>query len=254
MPARLLSRLQSCGASGPPIAKPGSRPLELLRNDARDSEAFSPIRLSPALVVATDSTSRQRLAHITGSVVDIAEVTEASSFAEACAVLECVAFSLAVVDIAMPDGLELVARVRHQYYPARVLVVGCHDDLDTVLTALHAGATGYVLKEREDIELVLAIKSIQRGGTPIDPSVLSEVLSLLPKPVTVARGEGVRLSARELEVLQLLARGCSNRDIADLILLSPLTVSGHIKSLYRKLGVGSRTAAVFEAQRLGVLS
>ncbi|MGO4781401.1 response regulator transcription factor, partial [Lysobacter sp. 2RAB21] len=70
----------------------------------------------------------------------------------------------------------------------------------------------------------------------------------------VAPEDDVRLSARELEVLQLLARGCSNREIADLITLSRLTVEGYIKAVYRKLAVGSRTAAVFEAQKLGLLS
>lgn len=214
------------------------------------------LRLSPTLIVAGDGMSRQRLTHIVNAVDDEAEVTAVSSFQDACEVLGCVAFSIALVDVEVPDGLELVARMRRHYSHMPILAISSSGRDDAVLAALHAGASGYVLKERDDIELILSIKSIQRGGTPIDPVAVRWILSLLPRPIGptgACTADGVRLSARELEVLQLLARGCSNRDIADLISLSRLTVEGYIKSVYRKLGVGSRTAAVFEAQRLGLL-
>ena len=211
--------------------------------------------LSPALVVAGDEATGHRWERIVSSASEGAEVTIVSSFAEACAAIACMAFAVMVVDMEVPDGLELIARARHNQAQMPALAIAPFDRNDTVMTALHAGASGYVIKEREDVELVLSLKSLQRGGTPIDPNAVRWIISLLPRsPHSGANADGVRLSARELEVLQLLARGFSNRDIAELISLSRLTVEGYIKSLYRKLGVGSRTAAVFEAQRLRLLA
>lgn len=228
----------------------------LTDNGSAPGAERKPLRLSPTLIVASDSMSRQRLTHIVNAVDSQADVTAVPSFPEACEALTCVSFSIAVVDVEVPDGLELVSRMRRHCGHMPILVISSFGRDDAVLAALHAGASGYVLKERDDIELILSLKSIQRGGTPIDPVAVRWILSLLPRPIGQAgtcKADGVRLSARELEVLQLLARGCSNRDIAGLISLSRLTVEGYIKSVYRKLGVGSRTAAVFEAQRLGLL-
>lgn len=258
MAARTLTRLQSFDRSIGHLL-PGDTdawsPALFAGND-RQGHGERAVSLSQSLIVAGDAMTRQRLTRIVGAVATDAEVTAVSSFPEACEALGCVTFSIALVDVDVPDGLELVARIRRHYSHMPILVIASLGRDDTVLSALHAGASGYVLKERDDIELILSIKSIQRGGTPIDPVVVRWILSLLPRPINgagVSTADGVRLSARELEVLQLLARGCSNRDIADLISLSRLTVEGYIKSVYRKLGVGSRTAAVFEAQRLGLL-
>lgn len=216
------------------------------------------LSLTPALIVEDDPGTQQRLASVVREVEPNAEVVLASSLAEAYAILKGTEFAIALVDIRLPDGdgRELVARLHACHEQIPVLVVSSWGHEDTVLSALRAGAIGYLLKEREDIELALSLKSIQRGGAPIDPIIARRILALLSGSSAasdVPPSEEVRLSARELEVLQLLARGCSNREIADLIALSRLTVEGYIKAIYRKLAVGSRTAAVFEAQKLGLL-
>jgi DNA-binding NarL/FixJ family response regulator len=137
-----------------------------------------------------------------------------------------------------------------------------------VLAALRAGAIGYLLKERDDIELSLALQSIRRGGAPIDPTIARGILALLQlsagpaAPATssteaagaeAAERPGHALSERESEILRLVARGYSNREIAELTALSRFTIEGHTKAIYRKLAVGSRTAAVFEANSRGLL-
>ncbi|MGO4260515.1 response regulator [Lysobacter sp. TAB13] len=216
------------------------------------------LSLTPALIVEDDPATQRRLASIVREVDPDAEVTIVGSLAEAYDALSRTDFAIALVDVGLPDGngRDLVARLHARPEQTPALVISSFGHEETVLSALQAGAVGYLLKEREDIELVLSLKSIQRGGAPIDPLIARRILELLPGPslAQVAPEDDVRLSARELEVLQLLARGCSNREIADLITLSRLTVEGYIKAVYRKLAVGSRTAAVFEAQKLGLLS
>lgn len=216
------------------------------------------LKLTPALIVEDDPSMQQRLTRLLTDLDSAADVTIASSLAEAYDVLSRVEFAIVLVDIGLPDGdgRELVARLHNHREELPILVVSSWGHEDTVLAALRAGAIGYLLKEREDIELTLSLKSIQRGGAPIDPAIARRILALLPDQMPGpqhALAEGIRLSARELEVLQLLARGCTNREIASLTSLSRLTIDGYTKTIYRKLAVGSRAAAVFEAQKLGLL-
>ncbi|HEY0661069.1 MAG TPA: response regulator transcription factor [Lysobacter sp.] len=215
------------------------------------------ISLSPALIVEDNPAMQQRLMRLLTDLDSAADVTIASSLAEAYAILSRVEFAFVLVDIGLPDGdgRELIARLHRYREHTPILVVSSWGHEDTVLAALRAGAVGYLLKEREDIELTLSLKSVQRGGAPIDPAIARRILALLPTLAAQAQepSEEIRLSTRELEVLQLLARGCSNREIADLVSLSRLTIEGYTKAIYRKLAVGSRTAAVFEAQKLGLL-
>lgn len=215
------------------------------------------LSLTPALIVEDDLATQLRLTSIIRDVEPDAEVVAVATLAEAFAALERSQFAIALVDIGLPDGdgRELVARLHASHEQMPVLVISSWGREDTVLSALRAGAVGYLLKEREDIELVLSLKSIQRGGAPIDPVIARRILALLPgaSESEVPPSEEVRLSVRELEALQLLARGCSNREIADLMTLSRFTIESYVKTIYRKLAVGSRTAAVFEARKLGLL-
>jgi len=166
---------------------------------------------------------------------------------------------LALVDIGLPDGcgIELIAWLHASHPQVVTVVVSTWGDEETVLAALQAGATGYLLKERDDVELSLALQSIRRGGAPIDPFVAKRILALLPapphaknaaKPRKATEPSGAGLSDRELDILSLVACGHSNRQIAELTALSRLTIESYTKNIYRKLAVNSRTAAVFEAK------
>lgn len=213
------------------------------------------LALTPALVVEDDPAMQQRLVRLLGEFGS--DVAVCASLAEARELLDARVFALVLVDIGLPDGngCDLVDWLHRRAPQLPALVVSSWGHEDIVLAALRAGAIGYLLKDREDIELSLSLRSIQRGGAPIDPVIARRILAQLSaRPPVATVQPQVQLSERELEVLQLIARGCSNREIAAAVSLSRLTVEGYTKAIYRKLAVGSRTAAVFEAKHLGLLS
>ncbi|MES2312420.1 MAG: response regulator transcription factor [Pseudomonadota bacterium] len=224
------------------------------------------IDLSPAWIVEDNPTMRQRLLQLVVSLTGPdARIATADSIAGAKALLDEDASGLALIDIGLPDGngIELITWLRAHRPRVTSVVITAWGHEDTVLAALRAGAIGYLLKERDDIELSLALQSIRRGGAPIDPAIARGILALLQLPAEpaatvaneteAAENPAHALSDRESEILRLVARGYSNREIADLTMLSRFTIEGYTKSIYRKLAVRSRTAAVFEAKALGLL-
>jgi DNA-binding NarL/FixJ family response regulator len=228
----------------------------------------SGIDLSPTLIVEDNGPMQQRLRRLLTDLMGTdAQITAVDSIAAAKAQLGENATGMALIDIGLPDGngIDLIAWLHVHRPQVTTVVISAWGHEDTVLAALRAGAIGYLLKEREDIELSLALQSIRRGGAPIDPAIARGILALLQLPAepaaTAASGtEAVAtpssehaLSDRESEILKLVARGYSNRDIAKLTTLSRFTIEGYTKSIYRKLAVSSRTAAVFEAKALGLL-
>lgn len=213
-----------------------------------------------ALIVEDDAATQRRLAQLlAGPADDGTDIDHAGSIAAAKAQLAEHLPDIALIDIGLPDGcgIELIAWLHARHPQVACVVVSTWGDEETVLAALQAGAIGYLLKERDDVELGAALKSICRGGAPIDPFVARRILALLPAPpreknapkprrATVYSGAG--LSDREMEILSLVACGHSNRQIAELTALSRFTIESYIKNIYRKLAVNSRTAAVFEAK------
>ncbi|KFN48833.1 response regulator transcription factor [Arenimonas composti] len=221
-----------------------------------------PVALTPALIVEDEPATQRRLAELLTEVAGASiDIVFAGSLAEARARLDDLDFALALVDIGLPDGdgRELIAWLHAERPHTTSVVISAWGQDQTVLAALRAGATGYLLKERDDVELAVSLRSVARGGAPIDPALARGILALVTAPASGSRPSGEdrpgapSLSAREMEVLTLVARGYSNREIAGLVGLSPLTVEGYCKSIYRKLAVGSRTAAVHEARQLGLL-
>lgn len=173
---------------------------------------------------------------------------------------QCVAnaasYGLALVDVQLPDGsgVDFIAWLRAQAHTTPAVIMSSWAEEGTILSALRHGAVGYLLKSAEDIELVMQLRSLQRGGAPIDPVIARRLLELMPQALpTAPMAQEACLSTRETEILQLVARGLSNREIAEAMALSKLTIETHTRNIYRKLEVGSRTAAVFEAQALGLL-
>lgn len=220
--------------------------------------------LGPSLVVEDDPATRQRLLTLLDSLDCSGDHRAAGSVAQA---RQCVAdmpsLRTALVDLGLPDGngMELLAWLREHRPEVTCVVVSGWGERSIVLDALRAGAVGYMLKERDDGELLLALQTIARGGAPIDPFVARGLLQLLapleaePAALTTAPvdAESGGISPRETQILRLVAQGLTNREIADTIGLSRLTIESYTKSIYRKLAVGSRTAAVFAARNRGLL-
>lgn len=170
--------------------------------------------------------------------------------------------SLALVDLGLPDGngIELIEKLHAQDSNAMILVISAWSTQESLFSAIKAGATGYVLKERDDVEVKLSIRSILRGGAPIDPFIAQEILKQISAAVIPAVADQKiidadmeLLTSRETEILNLVAQGMSNREIAEQLFFSKYTVESHIKHIYRKLSVSKRTKAVSAARSLGIL-
>jgi DNA-binding NarL/FixJ family response regulator len=233
------------------------------------------IALNPVLIVEDDGPTQARLAQLlkelAGSSDDIA-VTD--TVAHAKAIVASLKPRLALIDIGLPDGngLELIDWIERHHPETTTVAISAWGHEETVLAALRAGAVGYLMKERDDVELRAALQSIRRGGALIDPLIARRILAHVAlasgerhapaaastetpveTPVEAAPRQDTALSEREAEILQFVARGFSNREIAELTGLSRFTIEGYTKSIYRKLAVSSRTAAVFEAKAMGLL-
>ena len=217
--------------------------------------APEPTLPAPVLVVEDEPLLQQRL-H--GVLLQLGYAPDALVFAttlaEARACLAEQPVALALVDLQLPDGdgRELIAQLRADDPGLGILVVSAWSSEEAILGALRAGATGYVLKERDDVEVMLSIRSVLRGGAPIDPFIARRILELLPAP-SAAPALAEALSEREGEILRLVADGLSNREIAEQLFLSRYTVESHVKRVYRKLAVSSRIGAVREARSRGLL-
>jgi DNA-binding NarL/FixJ family response regulator len=185
---------------------------------------------------------------------DVAVVAEAGTGDEALTAIREQRPDVAVLDIQMPGGtgLEVTRAVRAEQLPVGVLILTAYDDDPFVMTALQAGANGYVLKTAEPEELVAAVRAVHQGQSALDPAIVGKVMSQLtggPAPGLVEP-----LSAREIEVLRLAAQGLTNKAIGARLNISDRTVQGHLANVYGKLAVGNRTEAVTRAMQLGLIA
>ncbi|GAB2936682.1 response regulator [Streptomyces mayteni] len=155
-----------------------------------------------------------------------------------------------LMDLRMPGGggVAAIAELTRRGARARVLVLTTYDTDSDTLPAIEAGATGYLLKDAPRDELFAAVRAAARGRSVLSPAVASRLVSAVRSPGNEP------LSARERQVLDLVARGTSNREIARELFISEATVKTHLTHLYGKLGVNDRAAAVATAYRRGILS
>ncbi|QIL19333.1 response regulator transcription factor [Thermomonas sp. HDW16] len=164
-------------------------------------------------------------------------------------------YTLVLVDVQLPDGngVDFIAWLREHAPQLPAVVLSSWAEEGTILSALRNGAIGYLLKNAEDIELAMHLRSLQRGGAPIDPVIARRILQLVPKAAPLLMSDAPRLSEREYEILGSVERGLSNREIAEATGLSRLTIETHTRNIYRKLAVRSRTEAVHAARERGLL-
>lgn len=152
-----------------------------------------------------------------------------------------------IMDIKLtPDmtGIEATAAIRREFSDARILVLSVHQGDDTIYRALKAGAATYLLKESLGDDLVRTIREVHAGGGPIPPHIGRKFADQAARPP---------LTHRELEVLNLMADGLRNKEIADRLTISQQTVQSHVKNIFAKLEVSDRTKAVTVALRRGMI-
>ena len=185
-----------------------------------------------------------------GDIVVVAEAADGDAALEA---IRSERPDVAVLDIQMPHrtGIEVTRAVRDERLPVGVLVLTAYDDDPYVLAVLQAGANGYVLKSADAAEIVRAVRRVHAGQSVVDPEIARRVLRSVSGAKEATRPE--RLTARELEVLVLAARGSTNKAIGSALRISARTVQGHLAKIFDKLQAESRTEAVMRAVNLGWL-
>ncbi len=218
---------------------------------------------TPVLVVEDEPLIQQRLARI---LAQLGYQPDMLCFASTLAAARQLAaqrhYALALVDLGLPDGngTALIAALRAQDAAMGILVISAWSTEEAILQALRAGATGYLLKERDDLEVMLSIRSVLRGGAPIDPFIARRVMiEFQQQPASpavapmAAASEDDALSPREIDILQQVANGLSHRETAERLHISRHTVEAHIRNIYRKLSVNSRLRAITEARARGLM-
>jgi NarL family two-component system response regulator LiaR len=189
---------------------------------------------------------------------DMEVVGEASDGEEAIKLIEKKQPDVAILDISMPklSGIEVTRRIKPLFPSLAILILTAYDNDEYIFALLEAGAAGYLLKDVPGREIVDAVRSVHSGESVLHPSIARKVIqrAILGKAKASEGKSEIELSDREKEVLKMAARGMSNKDIADNLCISIRTVQGHINSIFHKLGVGSRTEAIFQSVKRGWLS
>lgn len=180
---------------------------------------------------------------------DFEVVGQATNGADAARLAQELEPDVVLMDLRMPvmDGVSAIREIKTHKASVQVLVLTTYDSDADILPALEAGATGYLLKDVSREELFAAIQASARGESILAPAVAARLIAQVRAPA------GDKLSNRELEVLELVAEGASNSDIAARLHISQATVKSHLINIFGKLGVSDRTAAVTVALQRGVL-
>lgn len=208
------------------------------------------------LLLEDNRPTLERLRRALEAEPEFAHCTTCETIAEARAAIEVICPQLIITDLRLPDGhgLDFIRHARNKCPDTEVMVISALGDERTVVSAIEAGATGYLLKDAHPIDIVAAVREMLDGGSPISSSVARHILSNF-RNTKIGGREQARplLTERELEVLACIARGYAYREVATMLAISANTLPTHIKNIYRKLEVNSRGEAVFEAIQRGLL-
>ncbi len=209
------------------------------------------------VLLADDHTIfRKSLREIIDKQSDMTVVGEARNGIEAVQKAEELAPDVILMDISMPkmDGVRATRLIVEQVDKAGIVVLTMYNEEAHVFQAIKAGAQGYVLKDADLEELLKAIRSVRRGEPMIDASIAGRLLVEFAALIREQeRQDYLDLSKRETEILQLLAQGATNKDIAETLLISEFTVRNALSIIFEKLHVNNRTEAAIEALKKGWL-
>ena len=241
-------------------ADPSIRWLFSVKRNMNQNPAESVSEPIKMFVVDDDESFRESVCATIDRDEGLVLVAQAKSVASARAAMENVVFDVALVDLGLPDGsgIEVILEISRTRPNTDIMVITVFGDEANVLSSIAAGATGYLLKRNLTDTLNATVHALRAGGSPISPVIARQLLQRFKTPGTDPVSappilEPGGLSEREREVLQYISKGFTVGEIASMLQLSAHTVATHVKRIYRKLAVHSRTEAVYEASRMGLL-
>lgn len=218
---------------------------------AQEETALMPEEPVTVLIVDSQAVTRAGLHHLLETYAGIQVVGEAADGVQAVSETLELGPQLVLMDTQLPGGqsLEALRQIKQLNQATRVLLLSTQDREEYLYETLRAGADGYVLKDIAPDELARAIRVVAHGEVLVQPQLVSRLLSRVGK-----QGRGDTLTARELEVLRLLARGLRNKEIAARLFVSERTVNFHLANIYQKLNVSGRTEALSKALEQGLIT
>ncbi|MFT5793071.1 MAG: DNA-binding NarL/FixJ family response regulator [Saprospiraceae bacterium] len=205
------------------------------------------------LIVEDHGSAAKMLRQIIESVFDSSTIVVAETLAAGMRAISEYDFQLALIDLGLPDGrgvdlIEVLAVSQTTF----IVVTTTFDDDEHLFQSLRAGAQGYLLKGQQREALEELFRGILTGAPPLSPSIAMSVLAHFREAPVAAETDLEGLTAREIEVLQLIARGCKGSEVASLLAVARSTVASHIKSIYQKLDIHNRAEAAAAAVRLNL--
>ena len=209
------------------------------------------------LIVDDHTLFRSGLHALLNLFPDIKVVGEAASGEEAIVKAEALQPDIILMDIQMPsmpgmNGIEATRRILHTSPNIGIIMVTMFEDDDSVFSAMRAGARGYILKEADEEEVLRAIRAVARGEAIFSPAIARRLVHFFSKPALVSDPAFPELTDREREILDLIAHGETNAEIAQRLVLSPHTVRNHISNIFSKLQVADRAEAIIRARDAGL--
>jgi DNA-binding NarL/FixJ family response regulator len=220
-----------------------------------DASFKKPIRIA---IVEDDPVLRKLLVSTLQADADYAVVAEFGEGKAAVAAIPHLAPDIVLVDLGLPDmsGIDVIRQLKAMNAAGNVMVVTTFGDERTITAALEAGADGYLLKGVALEELRRDVHFLQNGGSPLSPMIARKLLNRLQSKVSAQKpdsGGDSGLTKREHEILEMIAKGFSYAETSKICGISAATVHSHLKSIYRKLEVHSKTEAVYEARRRSLI-
>jgi DNA-binding NarL/FixJ family response regulator len=224
------------------------------------------VATTTVMVVEDDPAFLARFCRIVAQSEQLSLLAAVGDLASARRAIERQAPDVLLTDLGLPDGsgIDLIRETAARHPATDIMVITVFGDEQHVIASIEAGATGYILKDSLPEEFLALIEQLRAGGSPISPVIARQLLrrmqpaggasaprhadAALPAPAPEHA-----LSARESEVLGLIAKGFNFAEIARLLAVSPHTITAHVKKIYQKLAVHSRGEAVYEATRMGLL-
>ena len=211
-----------------------------------------------ALVLEDNDPVARRLCRILAGWDRVQTTRKCGLLGDAMVSIQSEKFDLFYADLQLPDGSGIEAiRAMTQHQPeCQTVVVSALKDTALVVAALQAGALGYVLKDDDSLSIITASEAILAKQSPISVGIARCLINLIHREVDDTKNRkqgGPRLTERELEILNVIAKGYSNKEVARLLNISMQTVPVHIRNIYKKLQARNRSEATYEARRLGLI-